>query len=241
MKKYTIVNDEQLDDKLKEAADAIRSRTGKTEKLDFLAGDFKTEVEELVNKEDYLAAVMNRQCTELVNTKMTGTAPKEWQNGNKNLTRVDLPNITKLDSNAFASCTNLTSVKFPKVTETAGGAISGTAITSLYMPALERVTGWGYDFSSCTKLTKAYFPKLTVLTGYALAGNGNMTTLIFGAGQVCSIASTTLNNTAIAYGTGYVYVPKSLVDSYKTNSVWSAYANQIIAIEDSPEVLNGWE
>jgi hypothetical protein len=36
-------------------------------------------------------------------------------------------------------------------------------------------------------------------------------------------------------------VPKSLVDAYKTAENWSTFANQIRAIEDYPEVLEGWE
>jgi hypothetical protein len=67
-------------------------------------------------------------------------------------------------------------------------------------------------------------------------------TLILGHSAVCPLAATTaFNNTPIAKGTGYVYVPKDLVDAYKTAENWSTFANQIRAIEDYPEVLEGWE
>ena len=40
------------------------------------------------------------------------------------------------------------------------------------------------------------------------------------------------SSTPIASGTGYIYVPRALVDSYKAASKWSTYANQFRALED---------
>jgi hypothetical protein len=39
-------------------------------------------------------------------------------------------------------------------------------------------------------------------------------------------------DTPIASGTGYIYVPSALVDSYKAATNWSSYANQFRALED---------
>ena len=44
------------------------------------------------------------------------------------------------------------------------------------------------------------------------------------------------SNTPIKSGNGYIYVPAALVDSYKADSKWSTYANQIRAIEEYPEI-----
>ena len=40
------------------------------------------------------------------------------------------------------------------------------------------------------------------------------------------------NNTMIANGTGYIYVPRDLVDLYKSATNWTTYANQFRALED---------
>jgi hypothetical protein len=48
-----------------------------------------------------------------------------------------------------------------------------------------------------------------------------------------------LQLTKIANGEGYIYVPASMVDSYKSASNWSTYAAQIRAIEDYPEITGG--
>ena len=38
--------------------------------------------------------------------------------------------------------------------------------------------------------------------------------------------------TPIASGTGYIYVPSTLVETYKTATNWSTFANQFRALED---------
>ena len=40
------------------------------------------------------------------------------------------------------------------------------------------------------------------------------------------------SNCPIGQGTGYIYVPSALVNTYKSANYWSTYANQIRAIED---------
>ena len=47
---------------------------------------------------------------------------------------------------------------------------------------------------------------------------------------------TGLDHTPIESGTGYIYVPNSLVSSYKAATGWSTYASQIRAIEDYPDI-----
>lgn len=58
--------------------------------------------------------------------------------------------------------------------------------------------------------------------------------------SICTLSNVNaINNTPIGKGTGYVYVPSALVYSYKGNTNWSAFANQIRAIEDYPEICGG--
>ena len=45
--------------------------------------------------------------------------------------------------------------------------------------------------------------------------------------------------TKISSGSGYIYVPAALVDSYKAAGNWQYYADQIRAIEDYPEITGG--
>ena len=47
-----------------------------------------------------------------------------------------------------------------------------------------------------------------------------------------ALGSNVFKNTPIASGTGYIYVPRALVDSYKVATNWATYAAQFRALED---------
>ena len=90
-----------------------------------------------------------------------------------------------------------------------------------------------YAFNSCSKLTTADFPAVTSIGGYAFKGCSKLMALILRSETMARLISTTaFTNTPIASGTGYIYVPSSLIDSYKTASNWSTYAAQFRALED---------
>lgn len=72
-----------------------------------------------------------------------------------------------------------------------------------------------YAFYNCTSLTSAAFTKNSVVT--LSATNAFMNTPM-------SVSTYTGNF-------GSIYVPASLVSSYKTATNWAAYANRIVSIE----------
>lgn len=219
-------------------ADAIRAKAGTTDALSFPDG-FVSGVNFLDSKED-VALIIQRQATEIVNDKVT-FAPEGFQTANTSLTRVDLPALTTLSNTSFYQCSNLQSVNLPSLVECGAACFREcTNLTELYLPNLKTMTGWGYDFMDCSYLQKAHFPKLTNLNNGAFGGCWSLTTLILGASTVCTMVDTSpLSNTPIMTGAGYIYVPRSLVDSYKSATNWSAYANQIRAIEDYPDITGG--
>ena len=51
--------------------------------------------------------------------------------------------------------------------------------------------------------------------------------------KICSITHTSVfTKTPIESGTGYIYVPKALIEDYKVTTNWSVYASQFRALED---------
>lgn len=69
----------------------------------------------------------------------------------------------------------------------------------------------------------------------AFVGCHKLKDLIIRSASVSSIVtSSPLKDTKIANGLGGVYVPRSLVSSYKSASNWSSYTDSIFAIEDYP-------
>ena len=85
---------------------------------------------------------------------------------------------------------------------------------------------------------------VTSIGSYAFCGCSKLTTLILRSETMCTLSNTNaFSSTPIESGTGYIYVPRALVDSYKAASNWSTYANQIRAIEDYPLICDkySWE
>ncbi len=90
-----------------------------------------------------------------------------------------------------------------------------------------------YAFYGCTALTMVDVPNVTSIAANSFEGCSALTALILRSATVCTMANTNaLTNSAIASGTGYIYVPRNLVDSYKSQTNFSTYAEQIRAIED---------
>ena len=165
-----------------------------------------------------------------------------------NLTAIDLPNVTQLKRNAFESCTHLQTINLPKVTEFDRDVFVNTAIQQADFP-LVTIMGTGC-FRISRNLTSANLPLVTALPAdafrestirtadFAAVTNINRTaftdcknleTLIIRTPSVCVISdiSVALRGSKIAAGTGYIYVPDNLVDSYKTATNWVTLAEQI--------------
>ena len=88
-------------------------------------------------------------------------------------------------------------------------------------------------FSYCSNLTTADFPAVTNIDMNAFRSCSKLTALILRSEMMVNLNLTTaLSSTPIASGTGYIYVPRALVDSYKAATNWSTYANQFRALED---------
>ena len=153
------------------------------------------------------------------------------------LTTVDFPNVTSIDSMAFAECTSLTTVEFPNATSIGSNAFDGCiSLTTVDLP---NATSIGYSaFDRCRPLTIVDFPNATFIGGYAFAECTSLTTVILRHYTVCVLES----SNAFSYNADnrYIYVPSSLVDSYKTATNWSVYTNFIRAIEDYPDITGGW-
>lgn len=159
-----------------------------------------------------------------------------------NLTAVNFPNAESVNSYAFAECTELISADLPNVTSATttflfDGCIS---LKNVNIPKVASVSN--YTFRDCEALEKIEFGNISSCGSYAFSNATSLVTVIIRreGTRVTSLSATNaFNGTPIANGTGYVYVPSSLVDAFKAASNWSTYASQIRAIEDYPEITGG--
>lgn len=169
------------------------------------------------DSEKEVAALLGNTMTELNNSIVTSLRTRACQGGTK-LVTVNLPNVTSLGSYAFYQCSGLVTVKLPKLTSVST-----------------------QTWYSCTNLKHADCGQLGNIPAQTFNACSALTELILRkTGSICSLSNVNgVNNSPIGKGTGYVYVPSALVDSYKTATNWSTFANQFRAIEDYPDICGG--
>lgn len=94
-----------------------------------------------------------------------------------------------------------------------------------------------YIARGCKGLTSVTIPaNVTTIGGNAFADCSSLETLILDADRVVTLSnSNALNNTAIAAGTGYIYVKDEYLDEYKSATNWVTYAAQIKAKSELEE------
>ena len=168
-----------------------------------------------------------------------------------NLTSLSIPNVTSVGTNAFQYCNKIATLDAPNLTTLGQYAFSGnntykmgfkcinlpkcTAIpastltycanvTELVLPECNSVGN--SSLTNWTNLQYVDLPKCTSILNYGLRNNGELATLILRSETMCTLSSYALNSTAIFNGTGHVYVPRALVESYQTATNWKTAHNK---------------
>lgn len=175
----------------------------------------------------------------------------------KELTEVNFPNVTDIGLDGFYGCTKLKTISFPLCQVAGGSSFYGCSNLEAVSLPLCHTLGTGSSgsvFWGCSKLSQVSLPLVTTIMSftfrdtviqkidflsvnniksYAFIYARQLDTLILRNSSVCTLEDTNaFNNTKIAAGTGYIYVPDNLVDSYKTATNWVTFANQIKPISE---------
>ena len=160
------------------------------------------------------------------------------------LQSINLPNLTQWGEmyETFSGCTNLQSVNLPNLTGNIIGAGAFENCTSLQTIELnistDPVRHWS-PFYGCTSLTKIKAP-LAHIPGFGKCNK--LRTLILPQSNAAAIleSSTAFNDTLIGKNQNSgVYVPRVLLNDYKTATNWVTLSNYIYAIEDYPDITGG--
>lgn len=246
--------------KIRAIADAVRSKTSTTDGLTL--DEMPVAIESIkagLSLSEVAEAVANKTLTECSSENITKVGDYAFYDI-RTLKVLNIPNVESIGASAFMRCTGISAIDLPKCKVIGSSAFSAcNGIKTINLPVLEAVQAG--TFGSCTGATEINCPMVKSIAnqGFYYASNlhtfdflqltsiathsfnkTKATTVIIRTPSVCTLANTNgFLNTPIAKGTGYVYVPKSLVDSYKSATNWATYANQIRAIEDHPEVTGG--
>ena len=180
---------------------------------------------------------------------------------NSRVTNVTIPNdITELKSFTFFSAGTITSVTIPSTVTSIGMmTFRYSGLRNVTVPS--SVTSWNgnFTFANCKSLTDATLNNRGQIGSYAFQGCTSLTSVTLGdniksiannAFSGCTkLASVTLNLTTPPTidstsfqgvpSTCKFYVPCSAVHTYRTASVWSDYASQIVGFESC--TLYDWE
>ena len=168
------------------------------------------------------------------------------------IVEINLPKVTYVGNDAFSHCIKLKNISLPLCTTTGSNAFSYCAFESIFLPSCQSLGGG--SLRGCRQLTSVNLPLVTTIKGNTFYGTpiqvldlpaltsiqaygvgyiDNLHTLILRNSNICVLENTNaFVGTKIADGTGYIYVPDNLVDSYKTATNWVTFANQIKPISE---------
>ena len=148
------------------------------------------------------------------------------------------PYLNDPGSYAFSGCTglkfeelpqSLTTIKQSSVFEKCTGLTKVTCyITNMSGTSV---------FNACTNLERIIFKKsFSTIGAKVFYGCTKLKAVVFEDTPPTTLSNTNaFTNTLIASGTGYIYMPDNLVDSYKSKSNWSTYADQIKPLSEYVE------
>lgn len=185
------------------------------------------------NSDTWAAGIIEGTATHVYNANVTEIGSSAFY-GYSALVSADFPNATAINGDSFAYCTGLTNINIPKVTAIPNHAfISCTNLPELDLPS---VTSIGYEaFKNCESLSKVHLYDVSQITTDAFKKCTSLSCMIIENEDVIEWTGDPFNNTPISSGSGYIYFPDDLVDSYKAAIGWSTYAEQIKGLSELPE------
>lgn len=171
-----------------------------------------------------------------------------------NLLRVNAPNVSLIYGYAFAYCSALSEVSFSQCSyisnlafQSCGGLVSASfdfcttvsslafiscySLANIYFPRLEYIGTSA--FAKCSALQVASFPRLKSIGMSAFSDCSSLSSLYLMGSTYVSIT-----NSMVFYGTpfysssGTIFVPESMVDTYKTMQYWSYFSNRFVGVTE---------
>ena len=234
--------------------DAIREKTGKQDLLSpaqmateisniSVGGGGGSEADQMLDdliSGDNLGNVYERYYNDKITTIRKFAFCKDENYGTRAITinEFDLPNVESVQGYAFAG-SKASKYNLPKVHTVQNWAFSyNENLTEIKLPKVCSMST--ATFYHCDKLTKLDIGGQGIRVDTEIYG-ANITnacpileTIILRWDNCPSLSSANAFRGPIEAGTGYIYVPSSLIEKYRSATNWSRYTYR--AIEDYPEI-----
>lgn len=157
------------------------------------------------------------------------------------LTSVTLTQCSGLLGSTFSNCINLETINLPNCQYTSGFYIFYNCynLSEISLPNCTKISYCNYLFWYCSKLTTLSLPKCSFISDafYAFSGCSNFKALYLMSTSVCVLSTSDFINcgnfiSSNSYINGYasIYVPQSLLASYKTANNWSYFSKRFVGI-----------
>lgn len=173
-------------------------------------------------------------------------------NGCSALKNFNFDSITSVGNVAFSGTFDGVDLYWPNNMSLTYNAFAGCKMRTLYAPKQQYLPLQGVQ--NCSNLVKVVLPECTSLDNNCLGVTPNLEYLDVLGGQIfgnffkastkfkifilrttsspSTLHGDTLGYTMIGNGSGYIYVPRALIEDYKVATNWSAYADQFRPLED---------
>ena len=147
------------------------------------------------------------------------------------LSQVSLPMCSYISTGAFSDCDSLRQVSLPMCSYIGNNVFySCSRLSQVDLPVCSYIGA--SVFYSCISLSQINLPICSFIGYQAFYNCSSLSIITIGYSSVCSlIGSAVFTSTQITSSTGSIYVPTSLVDSYKSAKHWSYFSTQIFPIE----------
>lgn len=159
--------------------------------------------------------------------------------GNTKIVSVHLNNVKTIGDYAFNNCTSLMYIDAPNVTEIGTYSFGNCGLESIELPKL--LSMGTNAFASCNNLKRVNLGTVKRINHYCFNNSKSVEAVILpNSTEMPTLSSTNAFwTTKIESGEGYIYVPRALIDRYKSATTWSVFASQFRAIEDYPNICGG--
>ena len=150
-------------------------------------------------------------------------------NGNQNIKTVNLPYATSVGMDAFFQC-RLTQINLPVCSYIGESAFAYCQdLNQVSLPVCSYLSSRVFYY--CNFLRQVSLPVCSYIGNQVFDACRRLSIITIGYSSVCRLGDYVFDNTQITSSTGSIYVPTSLVDSYKSASNWSYFSTQIFPIE----------
>lgn len=171
---------------------------------------------DVIGDDEMCDQIIMRTVTEYKEERITKVGAYAFY-GCEALEVVELPNVEELGQAAFSNCLNLRRFVAPKLKVMSAGSLGGSI----------------YSYPEIAKSLIFDFPLLTYIPEGSFSARV-FKALVLRSPTVCVLGGAAFNGPNFSWHTtgGHVYVPSALVDSYKSASGWSYYADFILPLEE---------